>query len=187
MTYCLLVLTVNLAAHVVAGDLGETPAVAILGLWIGYVAWTATFALAIDRMAAHVLLLNVMPAPPRPPPLRVGGGVAADEPPPATRAAPATADDGAAAGGALDRLTARQLQVVALLADGLRDRDVAACLSISVRQVERHVAHAIARLGVGSVYELVAVAVSDGMVPARAAAHPVLDHAVTRESDGSRG
>jgi DNA-binding CsgD family transcriptional regulator len=66
----------------------------------------------------------------------------------------------------LQRLTARQLQVVALLADGLRYREIAACLAISVRQVERHVAHAIARLGVKSVYELVAVAVREGLVPA---------------------
>lgn len=67
---------------------------------------------------------------------------------------------------AIDRLTARQLQVVALLADGLRYREVAACLSISARQVQRHVAQAAARLGVHSAYELAAVAVSEGMVPA---------------------
>jgi DNA-binding CsgD family transcriptional regulator len=68
--------------------------------------------------------------------------------------------------GAIDRLTARQLQVVALLADGLRYREVAACLSISARQVQRHVAQAAARLGVRGAYELVAIAVAEGMVPA---------------------
>lgn len=68
-------------------------------------------------------------------------------------------------GAAIDRLTARQLQVVALLADGLRYREVAACLSISARQVQRHVAQAVARLGVNGAYELAAVAVSDGLVP----------------------
>jgi DNA-binding CsgD family transcriptional regulator len=67
--------------------------------------------------------------------------------------------------GTIDRLTARQLQVVALLADGLRYREVAACLSISARQVQRHVAQAAERLGVNGAYELVAVAMSEGMVP----------------------
>ena len=66
---------------------------------------------------------------------------------------------------ATDRLTARQLQVVALLADGLRYREIAACLSISKRQVQRHVVQAAARLGVHSAYELAAIAVSEGMVP----------------------
>jgi DNA-binding CsgD family transcriptional regulator len=111
-------------------------------------------------------------------------------PPPATTAdaEPVAASDGAAPGGVLDRLTARQLQVVALLADGLRYREVAACLAISVRQVERHVAHAIARLGVRSVYEVVAAAVSEGMVPGVAAPPDVAaGHAITRESDGPRG
>jgi DNA-binding CsgD family transcriptional regulator len=74
---------------------------------------------------------------------------------------PGAGDDGAATG----RLTARQLQVVALLADGLRYREVAACLSISARQVQRHVAQAAARLGVHGAYELTAVAVSEGLVP----------------------
>lgn len=67
--------------------------------------------------------------------------------------------------GALEKLTARQLQVVALLADGLRYREVAACLCISTRQVQRHVAQAVARLGVHNAYELVMLAASTGMVP----------------------
>jgi DNA-binding CsgD family transcriptional regulator len=65
----------------------------------------------------------------------------------------------------LDRLTARQLQVVALLADGLRYRDVAACLSITEGQVQRHVARAVERLDVHTANELVAVAVAEGLVP----------------------
>lgn len=73
----------------------------------------------------------------------------------------------------ISRLTARQLQVVALLADGLRYREVAACLSISQRQVQRHVTQAATRLGVNTAYELVAVAVSEGMVP---------DHQRSRDS-----
>lgn len=159
MGYCVAVLAANLAAHLVAGDLTDTPAVSIVGLWIGYVAWTATFVLVVDRLAAYIMRLNAGPAPRRPPPVRVHAWVDEDGPEPA---APAEVDD-----GVLHRLTARQLQVVSLLADGLRHREVAACLSISVRQVERHVANAIARLGVSSVYELVAVAVGAGLVPRR--------------------
>ena len=71
--------------------------------------------------------------------------------------------------GRLGRLTARQLQVLALLADGLRYREVAACLSISDGQVQRHVARAVARVGVSNAAELVAVAVSEGLVPPPAA------------------
>jgi len=47
----------------------------------------------------------------------------------------------------------------------LRYREVAACLSISERQVQRHVAEAVARLGLRNSYDLVATAVADGVVP----------------------
>ncbi len=74
-----------------------------------------------------------------------------------------------AALGRLGCLAARQLQVLALLADGLRYREVAACVSISDGQVQRHVARAVARVGVSNAAELVAVAVSEGLVPSPAA------------------
>jgi DNA-binding NarL/FixJ family response regulator len=57
----------------------------------------------------------------------------------------------------LDRLTLRQLQVAALLAHGLRQRAIAARLQVSQRQVRRHIASAIERLGVANTEELVAV------------------------------
>lgn len=56
-----------------------------------------------------------------------------------------------------ERLTSRQREVVALLADGLRYREIAQRLDLSERQVGRHVANAIERLGVVSAAELVAV------------------------------
>jgi DNA-binding CsgD family transcriptional regulator len=163
IAYCLAVLAANLAAHVVVGDLDETPPVAVIGLWIGYLSWTAAFGLVSDRLAAYILRLNARRSPRRPPPLRVparrtGEAPEADAELPVAVEVPATPSR-------LDRLTARQLQVVALLADGLRYREVAACLAISVRQVERHVAHATARLGVHNPYELVAVAIREGLVP----------------------
>lgn len=166
--YCVLVLGANLAGHALTGDLSETPAVSIIGLWIGFGFWATTAAVFTDRIAAHLLRLDVdrsLLEPPR----RVT--IVEDEPSedegeePDTRARllPAARREA----GRLQRLTARQLEVVALLADGLRYDDVAACLSISRRQVQRHVAQAIERLGVRNANELIAVAVATGLVPPR--------------------
>ena len=164
--FCLVVLASNLVAHLVAGDLHKVAPVAIIGLWIGYPFWSTVFSVVADRMAAHLVLLNATREARRLPPLRVASWTGAQqESPSAVRddAADATPDGRAAA--VLERLTARQLEVVALLADGLRYSEVAACLSISERQVERHVANAISRLGVRSANQLVAIAVSAGVVP----------------------
>jgi DNA-binding CsgD family transcriptional regulator len=223
LTYCVIVLAINLLAHVLSGDLSHTPAVSIIGLWIGYIFWSLTVAAITDQLAAHLLRLNSMVEPTRPLPRRVmswnteaqaepdpgtpepisdappfvdgepgesrhGGGtldrpaetvtpggeeeaprIAQDRQP--TRTAPVPPP------GRLWRLTARQLQVVALLADGLRYHDVAACLSISDGQVQRHVARAVERLGVGNATELVAVAVAEGLVP---------PHEATDERDSER-
>lgn len=183
LAYCVVVLIANLAAHVAAGDLSETSTVGIMGLWIGLPFWTAMAAIIPERMAAHVLRLNTTRTPP-PPPRRVNAWTtetSVDIPDPHDRAEgdpsskprSAGADDdgatiprtGVAPADETSRLTSRQLQVVALLADGCRYRDIAACLSISVGQVHRHVANAIQRLGVHSVNELVAIAVAERMVP----------------------
>jgi DNA-binding CsgD family transcriptional regulator len=70
------------------------------------------------------------------------------------------------------RLTARQLQVVALLADGLRADEIAQRLGITTSTVYRYVERAKDRTGVASLGELVALAVREGLVPAdTAAAH----------------
>lgn len=184
LSYCLFVLIANLAAHVAFADLPETSTVGILGLWVGLPFWTAMAAAIPDRMAAHILRLNAVGPDAPQPPLRVGGwptrqaadarpgdvdvrdGSDAetgshDEPPPPGAVLVATSNT--------SRLTARQLQVVALLADGLRYGEIAACLSISAGQVYRHVKNAVARLGVQTPAELVAVAVCEGMVPPGAA------------------
>lgn len=175
LAYCLLVLATSLVGHLVAADLSETPAVAIIGLWIGYPLLVAAVAILTNRLAAHVLFLNVAeargPSPEPPLPVRAwttepASAAHADDTPAAVTAAgggpaPAAQDTEQLT----DSLTARQLQVVALLADGLRHREIAECLSISERQVQRHVADAVARLGLRNAYELAAVAVSDGLVP----------------------
>lgn len=175
LLYCLVALLANLAAHVVSGDLAATPAVGIVGLWINLPCLIAMAAVIPDHLAAHILRLNVVGG--REPPLRVRASTAADRGSvrreeiatggvrPAEVAAVPESPPPAAGGGSTSRLTARQLQVVALLADGQRYADIAACLSISAGQVHRHVAHAIERLGVRGVNELVAVAVADGMLP----------------------
>jgi DNA-binding CsgD family transcriptional regulator len=174
LAYCLVVLLANLGAHVVAGDLDETPPVTIIGLWIGYVFWSSAFAVFTNQLAAHVLRLNTPPpAPPGPLSGSTRERFVADfadsdvplEHVPSHEAA--TEDPEPAADPAMRRLTARQLQVVALLADGLRYDEVSACLAISVRQVQRHVTDAIARLGLRNANELVAVAVADHVVPDR--------------------
>lgn len=62
-------------------------------------------------------------------------------------------------------LTARQLQVVALLADGMRFNEIAVALAISTSAVHRHVMRARERAGVSTTAELVALAISEGVVP----------------------
>jgi DNA-binding CsgD family transcriptional regulator len=202
IAYCLTVLAINLLAHVLSGDIAHTPAVSIIGLWIGYIFWALTVAAVTDQLAAHLMKPGSRDGPLQTDARRVVGRSADratstsehrfddtrnpmdDEPRPSPRptepvreSAPAIAEDaaqdhatlapavGTAGPGLLERLTARQLQVLALLADGMRYRDVAACLSISEGQVQRHVARAVARLGVNNAAELVAVALREGLVP----------------------
>jgi DNA-binding CsgD family transcriptional regulator len=179
MGYCLVVLLANLTAHVVSGDLHDFSAIEIVGLWIGLPLWTALAAVIPDRMAAHILRLNAFRTPPRRPPVAVKAWTTDDAAPTPDVSEPPTAerssgppDDGAKTSpaaiaipaGGVSRLTSRQLQVVALLADGYRYRAIAACLGISAGQVHRHVTNAIARLQVQSATELVARAVAEGIV-----------------------
>jgi DNA-binding CsgD family transcriptional regulator len=162
LVYCGCVLTANLAAHGLAGDLPETPAVAILGLWIGLGFWATTAVIFTDRIGAYLMRLDVAQTPEAVQP-------AGDDDPVDEHVAPALLPDRlpTMGGERLQRLTARQLEVVALLADGLRYAEIAVCLSISARQVQRHVAEAVARLGLRNANELVAVAVASGLVPPR--------------------
>jgi len=62
-------------------------------------------------------------------------------------------------------LTPRQLQVVALLHDGLKQADIARALGITQRQVERLVRHARERARASTTTELLALAVAAGLVP----------------------
>lgn len=163
LAYCLLVLTSNLAAHLIAGTLADGPTVTITGLWVGLVFWPSTIALSADRLASHILRLNsAVPVEEREPPLRVNSSI--DATAETSRASAQPVHQPAQPHRGLERLTFRQLQVVALLSDGLLYAQVAEALSISVRQVQRHVSQAVARLDVRSAPELVAVAVAEGLV-----------------------
>lgn len=176
IAYTAIVLATNLAGHLIAADLEEQQAVAIIGLWIGYPIWVGIVAILTELFAGHLLRRNEIPAPQRQVPRRVTAWTTperhaptstTDGPVDATNNNTVAGSQGAARArpSAAERLTVRQLEVVLLLADGLRHRDVAACLSISERQVQRHVAQAVTRLGVRSSYELVALVAGDRVTP----------------------
>jgi DNA-binding NarL/FixJ family response regulator len=61
-------------------------------------------------------------------------------------------------------LTQRQLEVLELLATGLRYSEVAERLSISTRQVQRHAAQAVERARAVNLCQLVAVAIEQGVI-----------------------
>jgi DNA-binding CsgD family transcriptional regulator/tetratricopeptide (TPR) repeat protein len=64
------------------------------------------------------------------------------------------------------RLTARQLEVLALLGERLTNTDIATKLSLSVRTVDHHVAAIFAKLGVSSRWEAVRAGRRLGVIPA---------------------
>jgi ATP/maltotriose-dependent transcriptional regulator MalT len=63
---------------------------------------------------------------------------------------PRPAAGAATAGGRLAALTAREREVALLVADGRTNREIAAELYLSEKTVEKHVSHAMAKLGVRS-------------------------------------
>ena len=65
---------------------------------------------------------------------------------------------------ALDDLTHREREILALLARGLSDQDIAQSLLISVRTVQSHLAHIYAKLNVHSRTEAALIAVREGWV-----------------------
>jgi len=63
-------------------------------------------------------------------------------------------------------LTPREIEVLALIAEGLGNAAIAGRLSVSVNTVRNHVANILAKLGVHSKLEALAVAVREGLLPA---------------------
>ena len=68
--------------------------------------------------------------------------------------------------GGPDRLTERELDVLALVTRGLRNKEIAAELGISENTVKFHLRNILEKLHAGSRAELAARAVRDGLVPA---------------------
>lgn len=64
----------------------------------------------------------------------------------------------------VDRLTPRELQVLALLAEGLSNRAIAARLQISDQTVKFHVASLMGKLGAANRVETVRLAVRRGLI-----------------------
>jgi DNA-binding NarL/FixJ family response regulator len=79
-----------------------------------------------------------------------------------TGPAPAPADD-----RAVSALTARELEVLTLLAHGLGQPEIAAHLVISPKTVGTHIQHVLSKLGVHSRAQAVALAHREGIVDAR--------------------
>jgi DNA-binding NarL/FixJ family response regulator len=63
-----------------------------------------------------------------------------------------------------DELTVRELEVVELMVQGLRNAEIARRLSISARTVEAHVSNIMAKLGAQSRTEAVYIAVSENLI-----------------------
>jgi DNA-binding CsgD family transcriptional regulator/tetratricopeptide (TPR) repeat protein len=66
-------------------------------------------------------------------------------------------------------LTARELEVVQLIAQGLRNADIASHLYLSPKTVEHHISAVLAKLHVRSRAEVIAYALAQGLVPTGAA------------------
>jgi DNA-binding CsgD family transcriptional regulator len=140
------------------GDLGILPATVALPTYtlVGLVLIDGFAGLVLGR---HHPALEL--GPPTPPPLRVPNLAAATTP--SVPAAPATR--ASRRSRPASRLTARQLEVTLLLRDGLRQTEIAACLGISVRQVERLIAAARERVHAATTTQLVAMLASGTLTP----------------------
>lgn len=77
-----------------------------------------------------------------------------------------TGKDPASAGAELDKLTARQREILQLIAEGHGTRDIAGRLSLSVKTVESHRSQIMDRLDIHDVPGLVRFAIRQGLVSA---------------------
>ena len=66
----------------------------------------------------------------------------------------------------LTKLTSRQVEVLRLVAEGNRTRDIADRLKLSVKTVESHRGEVMKRLGMHDVVSLVRYALRVGLIPA---------------------
>jgi DNA-binding NarL/FixJ family response regulator len=68
--------------------------------------------------------------------------------------------------GSTSRLTAREIEIVRLLADGKSNKEVSTMLGISVKTVETHRAVIMRKLGITSIVKLVHFAIREGLIKA---------------------
>jgi DNA-binding NarL/FixJ family response regulator len=73
------------------------------------------------------------------------------------------------------KLTSRELEVLKQLADGHRPREIATALVISEKTVSSHLQRVLAKLGVNSRTQAVAVAYRDGLIEITAGSDPRLN------------
>ena len=73
-------------------------------------------------------------------------------------------DEDIAAGSTIERLTAREREVVNLIARGYSYRETAGRLDISVKTLETHMGHIFEKLSVASRHELAALAYEEGYI-----------------------
>jgi two-component system response regulator NreC len=88
---------------------------------------------------------------------------------------------------ALSPLTAREEEILRLIAEGLSNKEVASQLFISVRTVENHRASIMRKLHLRSVVDLVKYAISSGVVRLSAGWSPSGPPAVTGQAEGLKG
>jgi DNA-binding NarL/FixJ family response regulator len=77
---------------------------------------------------------------------------------------PLVAGQDAAAPHPLDRLTAREREVLQLIAEGHTNREIAAHLTLSEKTVEKHRGHLMAKLAAHDIAALVRFAIKHGLV-----------------------
>lgn len=65
-----------------------------------------------------------------------------------------------------DTLTAREREILKLIAEGNKNKDIAALLCISIKTVERHRANLMKKLGCHNVSQLTTIAINKGLVAA---------------------
>lgn len=131
----------------------------------GYFVWALVLAGLAERFVHLAMELPPVAPPPTnaapPVPVPVRGR---DAPSSQTVPIPVTTPSAPAPPAVAARLTARQLQVLALLADGLRADAIAERLGITAATVYRHVERAKQRTGLMSRDALVAAVIRDGIV-----------------------
>ena len=149
-----------------AGDLGVLPATIALPTYslVGVILINAFVRLVLEGRHSPPET-EQQPLPPR----RVTNLAT----PRAARTAPSTALTTAPRWQpARSRLTARQLEITLLLRDGLRQTEIADCLGITARQVERHIAAARQRVHASTTTHLVAMLASGALTHHRPASTP---------------